>query len=381
VRALPWDMKARQGSRELRLGVVLAILAILVIELVSLWGGTIGTTTPRSSTALDPVGTRIAVDLNSAPAVRLTASSSSSSSNSGATPAAAPSPRAYTLMTYDAKDGYILLFGGLNKTGLVNATWKFSAGKWTELHPKSSPPASFDTSMTYDGKTGYVLLLDNGATWRYSGGAWSVVLAPISALDRLAATMTYDTKDGYVLLFGGYNSSGYLGDTWKFVGGAWTRITTSVHPLARAYSSMTYDAKDGYVVLFGGCHVGSPCTTGGFLSDTWTFASGTWTKLSPSRAPSPRGGSMMTYDATDGYVLFFGGCNSSNCSHPFSDTWTFSGGIWTHPMPTTHPSPRLLGSIAYDAASNYVVLFGGGGPNFKLLGDTWTYSAGVWTMV
>ena len=286
-------------------------------------------------------------------------------------------------MTYDTKDGYVLLYGGVNKTGYLNDTWKFSAGTWALLHPKITPPKSLG-AMTYDAKDGYVVLLVVNQTWKFSGGVWTQLVPDRSPPVRYASAMTYDAKDGYVLLFGGYassGSSGYLGDTWRFVGGQWTNITTSAHPKARAFSVMTYDTKDGYVVLFGGCDVGSPCSTGGFLSDTWKFVDGKWTKLTISAHPSARGGMAMTYDVADGYVVLFGGCDTTNCSHPYSDTWKFVGGSWTHLTSLTHPGPRLFASMTFDTKDGQVVLFGGSGPSFKYLGDTWKYLAGSWTKV
>jgi hypothetical protein len=36
-------------------------------------------------------------------------------------------------MTYDAKDGYALLFGGSGSTGMLSDTWKFVGGAWKKL--------------------------------------------------------------------------------------------------------------------------------------------------------------------------------------------------------------------------------------------------------
>ena len=81
---------------------------------------------------------------------------------------------------------------------------------------------------------------------------------------------------------------------------------------------MTYHAADGYVLLFGGANLSAS------LGDTWKFSAGSWTQLSPSTSPNPRGDAAMVYDAADHEVVFFGGTNSTKT---FTDTWAFSGGF------------------------------------------------------
>jgi hypothetical protein len=43
------------------------------------------------------------------------------------------------------------------------------------------------------------------------------------------------------------------------------------------------------------------------------------------------------------------------------DTWTWDGSTWTQQHPVPSPSARTDASMAYDAATGTVVLFGGGG--------------------
>src|SRR5580658_7917305 len=69
-------------------------------------------------------------------------------------------------------------------------------------------------------------------------------------------------------------------------------------PSLRASANMVWDAKDGYVLLFGGCNLydGYVCD-GQYLNDTWEFSSGTWTNLTPAISPPVLdGGSSMACD-------------------------------------------------------------------------------------
>jgi hypothetical protein len=131
---------------------------------------------------------------------------------------------------------------------------------------------------------------------------------------------------------------------------------------------MAYDAATGNIVLFGGFNRPS---VGGELGATWTWDGSTWTKQAPNTSPSPRSDASMAYDAATGNVVLFGGGTAST---NFGDTWTWDGSTWTKQAAKTSPPARHSASIAYDAATGNVVLFGGQGGVF--LGDTWTWGSG-----
>ncbi|HEY1197844.1 MAG TPA: kelch repeat-containing protein [Thermoplasmata archaeon] len=350
---------------------------------------------------------------------------------SNVTSGTSPAPRWGAAIAYDAADGYVVLFGGQGSTlsGALADTWKFSGGAWTKLNPTTHPGGVQFGSMTYDAKDGYVVLFGGtnaaGATvrttWEFKAGIWTQLHPAVSPPTRTESAMAFDAKDNYTVLFGGTGASAVLGDTWKFVAGAWTNITPAKSPPARFWSTMAYSATDSRVVLFGG-EGSNPA----FLGDTWTFAGGAWTKLAslahpskrtlPSMADGPSGGavtlfggltttgvgndtwkisgkvwttvlpqapiprfdSAMTYDEADGYVLLFGGTVGNGIA--FGDTWKFVGGVWTHLHPSLSPSPRYEEAMTYDAADGYVVLFGGYGCG-STCADTWTFVHGTWTDV
>jgi len=86
-----------------------------------------------------------------------------------------PSNRWGPNMVYDAKDGYVLLFGGSTNQ---NYTWKFSDGKWTDLNIAVAPPSRAHGGIAYDAADGYVVLFGGSSrnvyyndTWEYSGGS------------------------------------------------------------------------------------------------------------------------------------------------------------------------------------------------------------------
>jgi hypothetical protein len=301
------------------------------------------------------------------------------------TPSVSPSARAQAAMAYSAKNGELVLFSGFTGSVYLSDTWTFISGVWTKISTTTHPSSRYtemadgtnSTSVTLFGGSNPKSVLLND-TWTFAGVVWTHAL-PRAPTIRDFTVMTYDEADGYVLLFGGA-SSGTIGDSWKFVHGIWTPLHPSVSPPARAGASMVYDAADGYVVLFGGQSKSVP-----EFNDTWTYVGGVWTQvISGSAVPAARVFASMTYDYADGYVLLFGGFNFSLGQFSYSDTWTFSAGVWTNVTIGSGPSARYLSQIAYDSEDGYVVLFSGesraGGP-FYSYPDTWTYSDYVWTNI
>jgi ABC-type transport system involved in multi-copper enzyme maturation permease subunit len=315
---------------------------------------------------------------------------------------------------------------------------------WTNITSSTGPSPFNCASMTYDAADGYVILFSIGgspgrfigATWKFLGGSWTNI-STSSASPRVVASMAYDGADGYLVLFGGYNSfGGFFADTWKFIGGSWANITSG-SPSSRTGAAMAYDVADGCVVLFGGqIFVGSSIVV---VGDTWKFSSsgaptfdyslsisgpvsitagGTGTvmitaKLTagvaqsvtlscvtplpsgihcasfnpPSVTPSSTGAtSTLTISVASSVVP--GSQHVQVSGSPLGSTTTATSisvtisnpGEWTNITPGSSPSPRD-GAMAYDAADGYVVLFGGESGSFGLLADTWKFLGGSWTNI
>jgi hypothetical protein len=341
-------------------------------------------------------------------------------------------------MTYDAADGWVLLFGGATHTKAFGDTWIFSAGKWTRLAPAGAPAARYGGALAYSpldhaailfsgaqvgsgavnlsdtwqfahgtwtrvspafspssrttaqvasgtassplvlfGGSHYPFTTDLNDTWTYHASVWTRVV-PHQPAARFGATMAYDEADHYVVLFGGGDSSGVIvGDTWTYSHGIWTSLDPAIAPSARVFAAMTYDQADGYVLLFGG----TGNVSGAQDADTWTFSAGTWAPVSTSSSgPCGREAASLTYDAMDGYVLLFGGLNSTRGY--LADTWSYLAGVWSNETSGPAPAVRNLAAMTYDSGDGYVLLFGGFdliGQQYHFYSDTWTYVAGAWT--
>jgi hypothetical protein len=280
-------------------------------------------------------------------------------------------------MTYDEADGYVLLFGGLSVNAGVQHgdTWTFQSGVWTNRHTATAPAPRYGAAMAYDAADGYVVLFGGinsvpawlGDTWTYSAGVWTLVPGGAGPAGRAYAAMTYDWADGYLLMFGGYNGSSttFYNDTWEFSAGAWNVPTglSSMAPSTRSGSEMAYDSEDGDVVLFSGQQ-----STGAIYGDTWYYLNGTWSNITAFVAGAPGGLAYagMVDDTYDGYLVLFGGLDQFGFA--YGNTWSYLAGTWATVNPVHVPGVDYAQVMAFDPVTNQVVLESG-----VFVSGTWTY--------
>ncbi len=196
-----------------------------------------------------------------------------------------PAPRMNAQITFDAADGYVLLFGGeLANGALANDTWSYAHGVWTETATVGPPSDPFDSSMAYDAADGYVVLLSgypsavagipNPVTWAYSAGVWSLVAVSSPLPGLYGGWLVYDPALGGVLLLGeqiGGAGAAPFNYSWVYFGGAWQPLPGLNPSLRLGISSLTYDVRDGYVLGFGGEQWANGTLPSELLNDTWSF--------------------------------------------------------------------------------------------------------------
>ena len=95
----------------------------------------------------------------------------------------------------------------------------------------------------------------------------------------------------------------------------------------------------------------------------------------PATSPPGLYFASMAYDAATRGVVLFGGESRRGLR---SDTWTWDGTTWTKQTPATTPPARYEAAMDYDAATGTDVVFGGLGNN-RTLADTWTWDGTTWT--
>ncbi len=180
---------------------------------------------------------------------------------------AGPSPRYYASLADDPAEQGVLLFGGQNPSGTDGDTWVFSNGTWRDLSSQltTAPPPRRAAMMTYDATNASVLLFGGDATtsgmgladtWRFLDGAWwnltsSGVPSPTA---RWATSMVDDPSVNGTLLVGGCTDLGctsFLRDawTWSDVGfdlAVTPHVLDGVVPLHASFEALVHGGLPPY---------------------------------------------------------------------------------------------------------------------------------------
>jgi galactose oxidase-like protein len=199
-------------------------------------------------------------------------------------------------LAYDSKADRLLTFGGdhiFTDGTFFDDTWVYDPGaaRWTKRHPALSPPARSYYAMAYDAKADRLVLFGGenvnhgdyfADTWAYSFGTdrWTQMHPKVSPPARYYTVVAYDSVRDRMLLFGGaanYSETPF-DDLWAYDFGRdiWTELKpTGPRPTARAWHAMAFDNEAGILVLFGG----GP-TRAGYTNEVWTFdpRTDTWSR-------------------------------------------------------------------------------------------------------
>jgi hypothetical protein len=117
------------------------------------------------------------------------------------------------------------------------------------------------------------------------------------------------------------------------------------------------------------------------LGDTWEYNGVSWTQIATATAPSARFHHALAYDAARQRTVLFGG--NTGTPQMFGDTWEYDGTNWVQRFPGTAPIAREASGMAYDVIRGRIVLFGGESRYGTLptLSDTWEYDGSNWTQL
>jgi hypothetical protein len=163
--------------------------------------------------------------------------------------------------------------------------------------------------------------------------------------------MGYDSVRGVTILFGGMDTNGViLNDTWQFDVHGWKKLTPTHAPSPRYRHSLSYDASSGTIVLFGGRNANVS------LGDTWEWNGTDWIAVNTSTGPPARHFHGMAFDSSRAVHVLFGGVDAQD----FGDTWEYSANFQSWSLRSTSGPPARRGmQLAFDAAHNQTLLFGG----------------------
>jgi len=316
-------------------------------------------------------------------------------------PARSPQALYRHSLVYDAARQVSVLFGGEFIDweewwfGSSDETWEWDGERWTERNLPRSPSARAAASGAYDPLREVVVLHGGetedmqvlGDTWELDAEGWTRrsdaqdgVTAPAPRRDHV---LVFDAAEGRSVLFGGFVAGGGTRQTWAW-DGAWQLVDEGgerpfVTPSARLWSEAVHAPGQGGVLLFGGAgHEGGP------QGDLWRWDGVRWRALhthnpaAPDESPRPRSLHALAWDERRQVLVLVGG-------EPGGDeTWEWDGERWTlravydPARPERAPAPRFGHALAYDAARQTTLLFGGSadGP-----AETWGWDGQDWTLL
>ncbi len=180
--------------------------------------------------------------------------------------------------------------------------------------------------------------------------------------------------------------AGFFNDVWTFDldKETWKQLMPSSNgadvPRTRYGQSAALDGKGRVFISHG-------FSDQGRFDDTWAFdlTTNKWVNLTPASGPKPLKRCLheMAYDAAADRVIMFGGCSSPFGPCPQGDMWAFDlkSNSWKELTPTGNkPSPRSNPSLAYDPMGKKIFLFGGSTSN-GASAEVWSYdlASNAWT--
>jgi hypothetical protein len=192
--------------------------------------------------------------------------------------------------------------------------------------------------------------------------------APVAGTPEPRVLAQLVATDAGLFLFGGLEpvqrlNADRFDDVWRYdpATGEWWDVQAPQGPVPRAGAAVAYDAGSGLVVLFGGAIGSCPypaCSD--HIDDTWVYdpVANTWEERSPAASPPGRHGHTMAYDAQSDRVVLFGGDTGSAW---LGDTWAYDaeGDTWVEVTTEEAPWPVAQQAMAYDPVADRIVLWGG----------------------
>ena len=294
------------------------------------------------------------------------------------TSAIAPSPRQLHAMVTDPIGHRVVLVGGVFVPGDPE-TWLWDGTSWLKAPPVAIPATPI-SQVALDALRGRALVVSTvsgagSSTFEFDGNTW-IHRGDSTTLASDGAALAFDQDEQRAILFGGLDPLTFStsNDTSAWDGGAWTKLAPAHAPSPRLDAAMAFDAKHRQMLLFGGMD-----SAGTALSETWVWHGGDWTRSSPTHVPAPRQQFGLAYDPIREQVVLFGGAAGST-GPPYGDTWIWTGDDWTQLAPPRSPSPRSGTQLAWDAARQQLVLFGGANL-IQPLGDAWGWDGATWAPI
>ena len=281
----------------------------------------------------------------------------------------------------------------------------------------STGPPSVQSAAAYDPDLGEIVLYGgfdepcafytcaSNYTWVYNGSGWSDHTMTVrgNPPPLYSENLVWDPQFDAIVMAGGvyegfvdvndtiYTDENPTNFTWEFQGNRWTNITAQVGPIGEGvgYASAAYDDARHELVLVGGCWAGN-CSPG--FNDYWALTpSAGWHDAGPAPALGIGAAwleaASMAYDRASQEMVLFGGVLESSYSNA---TWILNATGWWNVTSTSgtkfciftscitfYPNLRDFASMTWDGQYGALLLVNGENSS-AYLNDSWFFSNGKW---
>jgi len=172
------------------------------------------------------------------------------------TPCVGPVPPARfdAAMAVGAAAGEVILYGGTDAFVELRATWRRTAGGWSDLD-RQGPRAASMPAMAYNPRAREHVLIFLGTvpaqTWELGAAGWTGHAD--SSYARDSATLVFDADRGTMVAFGGNDEViGIHNETAERDATGWVEVAVGLRPPPRVDHVSFHDPIRRGVVLFGG---------------------------------------------------------------------------------------------------------------------------------
>lgn len=288
----------------------------------------------------------------------------------------APSPRTSAVLAYDTARSRALMFGGTSAWTQQNGwnnlgdTWEWDGNDWVEIFPSNAPPARRDAGLAYDEARGVMVLFGGvrqvdgtrqeffNDTWEWNGQDWVERTPELPPPGRGSVNTYYDPLRQKVVIHGGYAVDENGSNIFPDDTWEWDGENWNQVFLERSRGS------SASAIIFEPLQQ-VPMLMGG--EGLWLLKDNRWFQPSYPQSPSGRWGSGMAFDAASQQVILFGGYKDKD---KFNETWVFDGLTWSKLVTENQPSVRTGQAFFFDATRNSIILFGGF-HDMNFYNDTW----------
>ncbi|MEI2611362.1 MAG: kelch repeat-containing protein [Candidatus Promineifilaceae bacterium] len=257
----------------------------------------------------------------------------------------------------------------------MSSLWGWDGSEWYSVSNDGPPPRLLG-GVAYDSQSNLFLLFGGRALtvdytdfWTWDPiHHWQQLDTPAPGGLSNHLAMVYDPVRERVVLYGGQDlSQQTYTNTWEWDGAEWLRRALT-GPSLNIHYALTFDPVHQQVLLLGE----GP-------NQLWGWNGQSWQRHITGVSPPTRAGARMAYDAAANQLVLFGGRDYGR-RQILRDTWLWDGVNWAE-WTGDGPPPRSHHSMVYDEGRGRVVLYGGIDPQNNEYNDTWEWDGQTWVCV